>query len=276
MQVERLHAPHTLPLLALLDADPESNLFLIDVLRTRGAGVWRLESWYGALQGETIVAVALVIGRAAAGQPARLLVPAGEPRGCAAIGRFLRDAGPVEMLIGPRAPCDALWSSLDAPAPRLRYSQRLYVCDTPPAGAGLQLRQARLEEAEQVAALAAQMMIEDLHIDPRLPSPQRHLASVRARIDKGSTLVAAQDGSIVFQLNIGTRCPLGVQVGGTFVPPAHRGRGLSTRGMVTACRLLLAQSAMVTLHVNEANTPAVRCYERAGFRRAAPFRLLIR
>jgi len=31
---------------------------------------------------------------------------------------------------------------------------------------------------------------------------------------------------------------------------------------------------METLHVNEANLPAVRSYEAMGFRRSAPFRLM--
>jgi hypothetical protein len=40
------------------------------------------------------------------------------------------------------------------------------------------------------------------------------------------------------------------------------------------CRRLIADVPMVTLHVNEANHPAVRSYEAVGFRRSTPFRLM--
>ena len=79
----------------------------------------------------------------------------------------------------------------------------------------------------------------------------------------------------MFQVNVGATHARGCQVGGTWVPRADRGRGLASAGVAATCRWLLARYPRVTLHVNEANGPAVRVYEKAGFRRDAAFRLII-
>lgn len=117
------------------------------------------------------------------------------------------------------------------------------------------------------------MEVEDLGRSP-LSDPEAHEAAVRERIRNGKTWVIERDGRIVFQINVGTATALGCQVGGTWVPRDLRGAGLATAGMRELCRRLLKRHPYVSLHVNEANTPAVRVYENAGFVRSAPYRLI--
>ncbi len=117
---------------------------------------------------------------------------------------------------------------------------------------------------------------EDLGRNPRRAYRELHDQSVRDRIRQGKTWVLERNGQIVFQINAGSSVtPIGCQVGGTYVPPEHRGNGYAVVGMRALCRRLLQHNNAVTLHVNEANLPAVRTYERAGFTRAAPFRLVM-
>jgi len=97
---------------------------------------------------------------------------------------------------------------------------------------------------------------------------------MQGRIKRGATWVIQRDGEIVFQVHVGTTSTWGCQVGGTYVPLRHRGHGLATEGMRALCQRLVPQHGRVTLHVNEDNTAAVRCYEKSGFDRAAPFRLM--
>ena len=59
-----------------------------------------------------------------------------------------------------------------------------------------------------------------------------------------------------------------------YTPPRLRGHGYATRGLAGMCSLLLKKHPLITLHVNEENAPAVKLYERLGFARAAPFRLI--
>lgn len=57
-------------------------------------------------------------------------------------------------------------------------------------------------------------------------------------------------------------------VGNVFTHPAHRGRGLATIATAAVVQELLRRPGMetVVLNVAQANEPAVRCYERLGFR----------
>ncbi len=267
---------------ALLHSDVETNLFLLGVLASGGASGLPPGAWwgYGPSRGGLpekrsgglsamvfIASSALATGR-------NLAVPAGAPDGCEAIGKALGPFGPIRMVVGPREASDALWQGLGDPRARIRYEQRLYVCTAVTAGTELAIRPATLVEADALADMAGQMMLEDLGEDPRVYDPEGHRRLVAERIRAGRTMVGTDGDRIVFKVDVGTRFDRGCQVGGTFVPPDLRGRGLATRGMRAVCRRLLADVPMVTLHVNEANQPAVRCYEAMGFRRSAPFRLM--
>lgn len=216
-------------------------------------------------------AVALVIR-------GRLCVPwAPSLPDAAAIGEYLAAHFPPSMMVGPRSACDAVWGRwANGAVPRRFYAQRLYVCSAPPRGLEQPgFRLAAADEWRLIAEQAAAMELEDLGRDPRRLYPELHEQSVRDRIRQGRTWVLEENGEIVFQINVGTLVtPIGCQVGGTYVPPAHRGRGLAVLGMKALCRRLLHDHRVVTLHVNEANAPAVRTYERSGFVRSHPFRLL--
>jgi ribosomal protein S18 acetylase RimI-like enzyme len=249
----------------LLWNDPVVNLFLLGMMET---GLDRA-AWYGirSRPDDPLRAVAMVLGR--------LCVPFA-PRAADAtrIGRHLRAHHSPDLLVGPRSAVDSLLAAWTDAYPDTVYDQRLYLLDRPPnAEDGLSVERARPEHAEHIARLSAEMEREDLGRGPL--NPDVHLAVVRDRIDEGRTWVRLEDGEIVFLINVGTRHPQGCQVGGTYVPPEHRGRRLASRCMVTLGRQLLDVHPRVTLHVNEANIPAVKCYEHSGFRRYAPFRLTI-
>lgn len=250
----------------LLRRDDVANLFLLAVLREQKLPH---RQWYGAVEGGRVLAAALVL-------PGRLVVPAGEERGCAAIGRLIRGRHAPSMLVGPRAACDALWRRW-APgvATRCHYDQRLYVARAPIPGPRLEgFRRARPADVAQVAVNALRMEEEDLQRSPGSVNRSAHAAGVLQRIKSGRTWVVERGGEIRFQINVGTRTTWGCQVGGTFVPAEHRGRGLATRAMRELGRRLLPDARMITLHVNEANRAAVRVYERSGYERHAPFRLI--
>jgi ribosomal protein S18 acetylase RimI-like enzyme len=269
VRVERLTPNFETELESLLSMDRAQNLFLLGFL---DAGALERAAWYGTINNDNrLCAVTLVLHD-------RLAVPyAADAREIAPIGRHLRGLHPPCMVVGPRAAADVLWGTWASPMiPDRFYDQRLYVCartvaETPLPG----FRRALMREWRQVAHNSGLMEEEDLGRNPAHEDPDLHGRVVRDRIQGGRTWVWEVGGRIVFQITVGTRTPLGCQVGGTYVAPDRRGQGLGSRGMAEICRVLLPQHRLVTLHVNEANTPAVRCYERAGFDRHAPFRLVL-
>ncbi|MBN1336508.1 MAG: GNAT family N-acetyltransferase [Deltaproteobacteria bacterium] len=194
-----------------------------------------------------------------------------------ALGAYLRGRLPVTFLLGPRATCDAFWAALAGTAsPRRTWDQRLWVCTTPwqgPLPEGF--RRARESEAGEVSTRNGAMMLEDLGYDPSFTDPVGHGRAVLARVREGRTWVMEIEGGVRFQIDVGPAGPRGVLVGGTWVDPSWRGRGVCVEGMRALVRVLLAHHPVVALHLHEDNAPAAGCYHRAGFRPDAPLRLLL-
>ena len=263
--VRRLRANDEPALRALLAQSPVVNLFLRGWLDLHPV---ERGFWYGR---SDLRAAVLVV-------PGRVSVPfAPAPADAAPIGHHLRGQHAPTLIVGPRVAADALWSTwANGVAPGRRHDQRLYVHDGPPPGGddppGLRL--AAMADAPVVAHEAGRMEREDIGEDPNR-DPVHHQEAVRERIRAGRTFVIEERARLVFQVNVGTLHPDGAQLGGTWVPPWARGRGLATAGVAAVVRRLLAIAPRVTLHVNEANAPAVRVYEKVGFRRDAPFRLIV-
>ncbi len=252
---------------ALLERDPTVNLFLLGFLAVHPLDrAW----WYGVFRGGALRGVVMVL-------PGRLSVPWIPSRDDAvALGHHLGQLHGPCMLVGPREACDGLWETwATGVVPIRHYDQRLYVLDKAPDVGLIQgFRRADYNDWKAVAEYAAEMEEEDLGTNPAVEDLQLHEKVVQERVKAGRTWVIERGGEIVFQVNVGTTTAWGCQIGGTFVPPKHRGAGLATLGVAALMDRLMARQPLVTLHVNEANHPAVRVYEKVGFARAAPFRLI--
>lgn len=263
----------------LLLADPDTNIFLLSALQSWGVAVADGVRWLGLGDTDRLDAVTW-IGRPdpdpGRSTPAGLAVPWGEPSACRAIGAVLAQHGPPRTVIGPRQASDALWQGLGDPSPRIWFDQRLYLCTQVRPGPHLQLRRARPHEVDLVADMSGRMVAEDLGRDPREDDADGHHRKVRARVLSGRTILGVQAGEVVFKLDEGSKTADGTQVGGTWVPPRWRGQGLAKAGMRAACAELLKGTPRITLHVNEANMPAVRAYEATGFLPTTAFRLATR
>jgi RimJ/RimL family protein N-acetyltransferase len=260
----RLTERHVPALEELLLLDPLTNLFLLGYLDAMPIG---RTHWYGVLDGDRVVAATVVVA-------GRLTVPyCPDPDHAEAIAWLLRRRHRPTMMVGPRQATDAIWRVWGRQTAIDRwYDQRLYATDTIPDGAPMAgFRRAHPDDLASVMRHAAAMEEEDLG---RSQDPAAFEATVRRRIENGNTWLAEREGELLFQINVGTTTPYGAQVGGTYVPPELRGRGLATEGMRELSRRLLPRVRHLTLHVNEANTPAVRAYERSGYRSHCPFRLV--
>jgi GNAT superfamily N-acetyltransferase len=75
-----------------------------------------------------------------------------------------------------------------------------------------------------------------------------------------------EDGKCAFTAQLIAKTAEAAMFGDLFTDPALRGAGRATRALTAFCGWLMSESAHVTLRVGVENAPAVRLYERVGFR----------
>jgi hypothetical protein len=95
-------------------------------------------------------------------------------------------------------------------------------------------------------------------------------ATYRARVSEliraGRAFARIENGEVIFKAEVGSVTPHACQVQGVWVNPAHRGEGLASAGMATVVAETQRSIApVVSLYVNDFNTPARAAYRRAGF-----------
>jgi RimJ/RimL family protein N-acetyltransferase len=274
VRVEPLDDVHLPEVQAFLLRERVPNMFLLDQLALWELGQAPGLRWSLAFTARGALAAVVYANRPALDRPALSLSAAGDPDACYAVGRTLRPLISW-MMVGPRQAVDGLWEGLGCPGYRVFYDQRLYCCDRPPEGPALVPEPARPADVPRVAWLQREMLQEDLGLAAGRIDVVNQEQRVRERVEQGRMFVLRDpDGDIVFTIDGGNMGPHGTQVGGTYTVPDARGQGIATRAMRGLCGLLLERVPWVTLHVNEANTAAVRVYERSGFQPVAPFRLM--
>jgi len=278
MKLRALHKRDRQQAINLLEKDKEANLFQLDSIDSRAFSGWYQDQWWGVFQNKQLLGVGGCFGRPSHGYPARLVVPYGEATAMKLLGQFERDRGGSHMVIGERDSADSFLQGMKPPSYQTFYNQRIFVCSKvhPSDGNGaLTFQRAQLKHETDIYEMSAQMMLEDLGKDPRKPSPTQYRETIRRRIQEGRCFIGLYKQEIAFILDLGTNCIRGCQIGGTYVPPKFRGRGFATQGVHFWTERLIQKFGMVTLHVNEENIPAIRCYKRVGFLQSSPYRLAI-
>jgi uncharacterized protein len=135
------------------------------------------------------------------------------------------------------------------------------------------VRRVRPDELDTVLPACIAMFTEEVGVSPVGPDGG---AAYRARvvelIKAGRSFARIEDGRVVFKAEIGAVTPLACQVQGVWVPPELRGRGHASRGMAAVVHAALSSIApVVSLYVNDFNTPARAAYRRVGFTDAGTF-----
>lgn len=184
------------------------------------------------------------------------------------------------MVVAPRPTVERFWARVrawHAPPRAVRESQPVLAVDSHTLRGdrnGVIVRRARSTEWEAVAHNSAKMIEHELEYDPRSFAAEFN-ANVRMMIDRGLWWVGESDGKLCFFCNAGPRSAQTLQLQGIWTPPNLRGRGLATSALYGICRQLLEDSPSLSLYVNGFNEPALRLYDRTGFRRVGEFQTLL-
>lgn len=184
------------------------------------------------------------------------------------------------MIVGPRATVQRYWLAVakwHAPPRRVRESQPVLAIDGStliPQDGAVNVRPAHPDEWETVAHNSAKMIEHELEYDPRSTSAEFN-ANVRMMIDRGLWWIGERGGELCFFCNAGPRSDYTLQLQGIWTPEHLRGQGLAMQGLAGVCRELLNDLPSLSLYVNAFNAPALRLYERVGFRRVGEFSTLL-
>ncbi|WP_181009130.1 GNAT family N-acetyltransferase [Streptomyces sp. SM11] len=258
--------------LAILESEPVANAFVTSRVQVAGLDPWRLggEMWGWYADGRL---------RSLCYSGANLVPICAGPEAVRAFADRARRAGRrCSSIVGPAEPATQLWRLLEpswGPAREVRANQPLMVTESLSADVTPDplVRRIRKDETEIVMPACVAMFTEEVGISPLAgDGGLLYQARVAELIGAGRSFARIDDGKVVFKAEIGAVTPQACQIQGVWVAPEHRGKGLSETGMAAVLRYALADVApVVSLYVNDYNTPARKAYRRVGFREVGAF-----
>lgn len=200
------------------------------------------------------------------------------------VERLRRSRRQVASILGPKDQVESMWALIEPTWGRardVRTRQPLCVTSTPPSSLGVPLdprvRRARPGEAELVLPAAEHMFTHEIGYRPYTGSSRAYLTAISALIRRGHTYIATDigpDGAprVIFKADIGSAALGCVQLQGVWLAPDLRGRGYAVPLIAAAVeRIMQDVGQLVTLYVNDFNTPARAAYRRLGFSEVGEF-----
>ncbi|MFF9911322.1 GNAT family N-acetyltransferase [Streptomyces sp. NPDC013457] len=258
--------------LAVLESAPVENAFVTARVQAAGLDPWRLggEMWGWYADGRL---------RSLCYSGANLVPICATPEAVRAFADRARRTGRrCSSIVGPAEPTAQLWSLLEpswGPARDVRGHQPLMVTEGPSATVDPDphVRRIRKDEVELIMPACVAMFTEEVGISPMAgDGGLLYQARVAELVGTGRSFARIEDGKVVFKAEIGAATRQACQIQGVWVAPEYRGRGLSETGMAAVLRFALADVApVVSLYVNDYNTPARAAYRRVGFREVGAF-----
>lgn len=214
------------------------------------------------------------------------LVPVCPDRGEDAVDAFAEEAKRrgrrCSSIVGDAAVVLRMWRALEPSwgRPReVRPVQQSMVAEAlPKVPADPEVRLAQPADLPLLLPACVAMFEEEVGYSPLQGNPGAYESRVRALVDEGRSFVRigpvdhAGRAGVLFKAELGAVSSDVAQVQGVWVPPSHRGRGLSVGGMATVVARTLGQVApRVSLYVNDHNLRARAAYARVGFREVGTY-----
>jgi predicted GNAT family acetyltransferase len=251
--------------------DPVANVFVESRIRAFGLDPGRLGAQlWGFDQGGRLESICYAGANLVPVQATSAALAAFADRG-------LRQGRRCSSLVGPSAAIRELWGILRpywGPARDVRAAQPLMAIDTTPLVApDPAVRRVRLDELDILLPASIAMFTEEVGVSPLAGDGG---VSYRARVSElvraGRAFARIEDGKVIFKAEVGAAGTRACQVQGVWVRPECRGRGLAAPGMAAVVEMARASiSPVVSLYVNDFNTPARATYKRAGFNEVGEF-----
>ncbi|MDI3388342.1 GNAT family N-acetyltransferase [Streptomyces sp. B-S-A8] len=260
--------------LAVLGREPVNNAFVTSRVHVTGLDPWRLggEMWGWYADGRL---------RSLCYAGANLVPICAGPEAVRAFAERARRSGRrCSSIVGPAEPTARLWRLLEphwGPPREIRRHQPLMVTDRLPADITPDpyVRRIRKDEMDVIMPACVAMFTEEVGVSPLAgDGGLLYQARVAELVGSGRSFARLDPatGQVIFKAEIGAATPEACQIQGVWVAPEHRGQGRSVTGMAAVVRYALADVApVVSLYVNDFNTPARASYRRVGFTEVGTF-----
>ncbi len=200
------------------------------------------------------------------------------------VDRLRRKRRQVASILGPKPQVESMWALFEptwGQARGIRTTQPLCVTSTPPSALGIPLdprvRRARPGEAGIVLPAAEHMFTHEIGYRPYSGSSRGYLAAISGLIQRGHTYIATSTDStgaeeVIFKTDIGSAALGCVQLQGIWLAPHLRGKGYAVPLIAAAVEQIMRDvGQLVTLYVNDFNSPARAAYRRVGFAEVGEF-----
>ncbi|MDR1148945.1 MAG: GNAT family N-acetyltransferase [Spirochaetaceae bacterium] len=140
--------------------------------------------------------------------------------------------------------------------------------------AGLSFRRAEKSDIDELLPLQAAYEKEEVLPTGAILDIRVCRCNLERIITKEKSLVALLDGRVIGKINTNAKSYSRCQIGGVYVLPEHRGKGVASSLTAIFSRILLAENKGVNLFVNVNNTGARKAYTRCGFQELADYRIV--
>ncbi|WP_148574494.1 DUF4081 domain-containing GNAT family N-acetyltransferase [Nocardioides caldifontis] len=268
----RVLGPDDLPeVTGLLARDPVVNVVTDYRARTTQLQPrWLNGEVWGCYEGDTLLSVC---------HSAANLIPAMADTAAAEqfAGRALSQGRRCSTILGPEDAVETMWERLRhtwAPPREVRRGQpHLEIAGEPAVRPDPAVRRCTMADLDVLYPACVAMYTEEVGVSPEEHGgASLYRARVAQLVSRGWSFARIDNGRVLFKAEVAAASPHACQVQGVYVDPEFRGQGLGVVGMAAVVELALRHVApVVSLYVNEHNTPARRVYERVGFRQTATF-----
>jgi ribosomal protein S18 acetylase RimI-like enzyme len=137
----------------------------------------------------------------------------------------------------------------------------------------LAIRRPVPEDADEIFALQAGYEKEEVLPQGSDLDPAKCRLLTEQMIKNEFSLIAVLDGRTVGKINVGAQSFNYCQIGGVYVLPQYRGRGIAQRLGSAFVRGILAKEKKLSLYVKKKNAAAKRVYENLGFTVIGDYRI---
>jgi uncharacterized protein len=196
-----------------------------------------------------------------------------ETRSEAALAAFARlaqsDPG-IQVISGEQEKIRDFWAYFTAgePVPHLLCHSLLFELHSPVEMLAevKGLRLATPDDFDLVVTAHAEVIRDELGVDPLGRDAEGFRRRCAQRISQGHQWVWIEDGRLIFKADIAADTPEVIYLEGVYVHPAERGKNYGLRCVLQLSRNLLERAETICLLVDEHNLKAQALYRKAGYR----------